>query len=252
VQGHGSGGTGNNTIRINCEIPEYIQVWWMDSTGAATASTPEDLTISFSPDDTQWTLGPLGRGAPPWDESGGGDAYYTYAQATSHSGDWPSGEQSWCPGKPATDPWAHAYFESDDQVVLYVNTNTDITMTVTPQGLLSTKDGDTLPSWFTMAGAGYDGFLMGGTFYTDGGVLLKPGTEGRYFRSDSSSVLQLGGSYTEYPDQYCFPMNGGPWTADFDAPTRGSIIWKARIFRDGMNDVAGKYRGRIDVSFAKG
>jgi len=254
VQGYNAGGNGDNTITINCTIPSYIQIWWMNSTGAATASTAGDLTIDFLSSDSRWTLAPTKRGAPPYYDSTGGDAYYTYNQAiTTYSGDWPSGEQSWCPGKDATDPWAHAYFESEDQVVLYINTNTDITMAVAPQGLLSNNDGDTLPSWLTMAGAGYGGFLMGGVSYTGGGVLLQSSTDGRYFQP-VSGVLQLSSSYayTAYSNQYCFPMNGGPWTGDFDAPTRGSIIWKARLFRNGMNDVAGTYTGTINVGFSQG
>jgi len=260
VQGTAPGinqANGSASIEIECEIPPYIQIIWQEPTQQGSVATCKaDLTIAFTDSDQEWTLGPEADGGGTPSLKG----YYHCFEAKSEpeSDDWPSGEKNWCAGKPPTDPWAHAWFESLDQAQLYINTNTNLTMTVTPQGKLNDGSGHELPSWFTMCGTGleaHDGFLWGGAPYTHGDVPTV-GRDGAYFADkggnpNSGSLTMLPSNpNTKYPSQYCFAMEGGPWIAHFDPPTRGTIVFHARIFRDGMNDVAGVYTGTIKVDFS--
>lgn len=248
------GGPRDVNITVGCNVPSFAQVLWNDTSGDAVPGD-RDLTIAFG-SSADWTLGPDADDGVGGSDGDGALGYYSLANASSHSGDWPSGEQGWCEGKKADEAWAHAWFEADDYVQVYIHTNTDISMTLTPGGLLSDGAGHTLPSWFTMAGYCLTptpgGFLLAGTTYTGGNApFAAANTDGRYLEPGAGgTVVPGGGIYGVYPDQWCFPMNSGSRFLDADAPTQGTITFHARLFRNGMNDVAGNYTGSIPVTFA--
>jgi len=152
--------------------------------------------------------------------------------------------------KASGDAWTEAFYESRDGAHLWLDTNTDILMTVTAGGDL-TSGGDTIPTWFTLAGSGLaGGFLRGGLYVNDGNI---PGDGAGGYAADDSGpddIMELG-STAFHPNQYPFPMTGaGPWTLDLDGHSKGNLKWLARCERHGMDDPAGTYLTTIDVGFA--
>jgi hypothetical protein len=242
----------DQTVTINLEVAAYAQVMWQDADGDGDV-TDEDLSIDFSDDASvveDWTLGPDADGIGGSDGDGAA-AYYGVNSASSNTGDYDDNNLEYAAGKVATDSWAEGCFKSWDQVQVYVNTNTDVEMTVTPNGQLANAAGDTLPSWFTVSGYDYGGFQLAGMTYTGGNAPnATSGTDGSYFQAVGSGGYSLTGAYTAYPNEWCFPMGDNARVLDADAPTQGTITFKAVVERNGMDDVAGSYSGTIDVDFA--
>jgi hypothetical protein len=146
--------------------------------------------------------------------------------------------------KPAMDAWAQAYYESRDGALIYMNTNTNVTMTVTPGGNL-TDGTHTLNTWYTLAAAP---FVLGGVALNDG--ILPLDGPGSYAADDAAPVgfMELGGT-AFWPNQYPFAMAGGQEVLSIPAPANGTLKWLGRVERNGLNDVAGAYAATITVGF---
>jgi len=162
------------------------------------------------------------------------------------------------PGDPkaSQDAWATGYFESYDEAFFWFQANCDVQMTVTTGGNLThTSTSEELDTWFTMSltnGTGTaDGFINGGARMSDGSIPLD-GLGTYADDSNTDTVMELfGGAF--YPGQYSFPMGSGAkvYTANFDAFAEGTILFHARVLRNGISDTAGKYTSSLNMTFAE-
>jgi hypothetical protein len=217
-----SGSPANDVITITLNIGCYTNVYWNNT---------DDENIVFN-DDTGST----------------GDWYNTtlagaYGTAT----------------KASQDPYATDYYESRDAAFFWLQSNCDVTMTVTPSGDLTHTDMvSTLPTWYTVAMTndtnctpGTDcGFINGGLRVSDGNIPTDG--QGTYAAdTDNDDTWEFGGT-PFYPNQHTFPMVDNPQTVDFTAFTEGTILFHARVLRSGISDKAGVYTATIGMTFAEG
>jgi hypothetical protein len=189
------------------------------------------------------------------------DENIVFNNATGSGGDWYNTTLTGAYGtntKASQDAYATDYYESYDAAFFWLQSNCDVTMTVTPNGDLTHTDmTSTLDTWYTVAFTnntnctpGTDcGFINGGVRVSDGNIP----TDGQGFYandSDNNDVWELGGSGF-YPNQHCFPMVDNPQTASFTAFTEGTILFHARVLRNGISDKAGTYTTTIGMTFAE-
>lgn len=162
------------------------------------------------------------------------------------------------------DPWADGYYESRDGAWLWVQTNNPLTMLIHRNGDLETVDGDTIPTYWTLAASGNwdNGFLVGGQWVNDGDIPLD-GAGG--YAGTSSPGLTPGGTIflgiqAFYPNQEAFSCETASTTDSLKlpCPTRGNLMFKARMLRtsiawgesgDLVPDQAGNYSTKLDVTF---
>jgi hypothetical protein len=220
-----SGGTNPQDITITLEIPCYTNVYWNNT---------DDQNIVFSSgvcDGTQ----------------GSGDFWRStltgaYGAAT----------------KSSRDAYAEGYFESDDAALFWLQSNCDATMTLTSNGNLANGSAE-LDTWYTVAltnntNCTYNvdcGFINGGVRQSDGQIPFD-GMGCYADDSDANNVMELfGGAF--YPNQYSFPMESGgsntTYTGGFTAFAEGTILFHARVLRNGISDVAGTYTTTLSVGF---
>jgi hypothetical protein len=182
-------------------------------------------------------------------------------QDGANAGDWWSSVLTGAygnadPGDPkaSQDAYATGYFESYDAALFWLQSNCDVTMTVTPSGDL-TSGSNTIPTWYTAAltnGTNCTwnvdcGFINGGVRAPDGIIPLDG--QGSYADDDMAGGWMLsGGAF--YPNQHSFPMTAGAFTADFTAFAEGTILFHARALRSGISDNAGTYTATIGLAFS--
>jgi hypothetical protein len=219
-------GSPSGTFDVTLEVMGYTQVQW------------QDTTIDFAFDNYTIAGGDYIR-----QPAGGVRGIYAPLDGTSAA---PGGKSS-------GDAWTDAYYESRDGAYLWLDTNTDVVMTVTSGGDL-TNGTATLATWFTLAGSGdwSNGFLRGGLWMNDGNI---PGDGAGSYAADDigpDNIMEMGGTFF-HPDQYPFPMVGagsGPWTLDLNGHSKGNLMWLGRVKRNGMDDPAGVYTTTIGVAFS--
>lgn len=166
--------------------------------------------------------------------------------------------------KASTDPFANGWYESRDAAWVWFQANADAKMQVAASGnLKNTTTAHELPTWYTIAGSGYDdGFWMGsgwqnaGNIPFDGpGVYAMPTHATPTMKFDDAA----GASYF-FPWQ--FPFTTGPdgsgttETMNLPGTTSGNILWHARVERNSdwpeTMDDAGTYTSTLTVTFALG
>lgn len=222
-----------NTVNVNLVIDLYQSVDWQT-----------DLNIDF---------GAVGGGPYDWNCS--------QLQGMAYSaGPDPGGKMY------ATDPWAgdpNGYFyESYDQVDVFVWSNGGMSMTVTPGGdMTGVATGHTLPTYFTAAGHRWNpGFMADGNVYGGAGApLTTPGTDGQYLHDGSTppavpnfgfiAGAPPGGSAWTFPNQNAFPMVGGPYSLVMTQVVSGTFTFHARVERNGINDPADTYTNTLAIAF---
>jgi hypothetical protein len=173
--------------------------------------------------------------------------------------------------KSSQDAWAEGYFESYDDAYLFFRSNADIYCKIDPDGNLK-NDGDEIDTWFTLSATGETGQgpLLDGVYKSDGGIPLDQ--EGCYASDeggdkdnccstvDEDGIMELCDGTCFYPEQYCFTMAGtgntpgdyNYWYLNLPAPCGGTLLWAARVHRQGMKDPAGAYTANIAVDFFEG
>jgi hypothetical protein len=164
---------------------------------------------------------------------------------------------------------ACGYFESSDGAIIWLQSNTDLTGSITTSGDLDDGYGNTLPTWFTILVQGFEktlhipdpqGFRLGnapGGYVADGVI---PGVGQGGYAGDGDQVGEdvagpvtpiAFGNQAVYPNQDAFQMatNNGS-TLDLDAPIGpGKMKFVARCLRDGTHDVAGPYSATMMIAF---
>ncbi len=206
------GGGASEGIDVTLDIDGYIQIIW------------QDLNIAFSGgNDWQWN-GPNVRG----------DEYF-----------WNT--------VPVDDPWTEDYYESGDAGYVYVKSNTTFHMVSDPDhNLEQTIEGHTyeLPTWFTLCACP---FILNGETLDDGVVPGSGGQHGSYAADeDADGTMELGGT-AFWGNQYCFPFEGpvDSWTLNLPGASQGTLLYHARVDRNGITDAAGSYSATLTVSFAE-
>jgi hypothetical protein len=189
-------------------------------------------------------------------------------QNGSNTGDWFRDRSGGVRGaygaatKSSQDAWADGYYESYDAAFFWLQSNCHVDWTVTPSGDL-TSSTDALPTWFTIAftnnTGGGGGFINNDTRQTCGTIPLDGA--GTYAQdSNSDGVMTLfsctddGGGNAFYPDQWPFPMTGGPYTTtahSFSPFCEGTILFHARAERSALQDDAGTYTATINMAFSE-
>jgi hypothetical protein len=184
-------------------------------------------------------------------------------QNGSNTGDWYSAVLTGAylaATKASQDAWATGYYESYDDANFWFQANCDVQMTITTGGDLKNSSApDTLDTWFTVAlsnntGCTYNvdcGFIDGGARQSDG-IIPLDGMGTYADDANTDTVMELfGGAF--YPVQYSFPMGsvGTTYTANFDAFAEGTILFHARVLRNGISDAAGEYTTSLDMTFAE-
>jgi hypothetical protein len=219
-----SGDDNGGKIDVTLDIAEYAQVVWGQT---------QDMKIEFGSPDWYWD-GPNVQGS-------------AYKLAPDTATNW------WL--KVANDPWAGdlangsnpdgTYYESGQQADIYVKANSNIDMTVTDNGPL-TSGSNTIDTWFTLCAAAPGGALIGGIIRNNS--TGQPGDPGTYF-DESGASLVPGGAY---PTQDAIPLDGvsNSWNVDLDAPLLCTLTFHVRCHRQGLNDAAGNYTTTIGVGFA--
>jgi len=213
------GGDQDEAITISLTISEYVQVDWQDTEIHFVGDVLEPDFWSTQLRGLAYSLCPDSDGKYPMD--------------------------AW-----AGDPWyGPIYYESFDGALIYINSNSNIWMTVTPSGDLDSGD-DTIPLYFTMAGTLYgDGFLLGDTWCNDGNIPLDGPGSYAADEAPADGFIELGGT-AFFPNQYPFPCAGSPiYTLNMDAQTQGTLKFLARIERNGLEDQPGTYTATLNVAF---
>jgi hypothetical protein len=216
-------GDSDEDITVNCNIDTYVQVIW-----------DTDMTIDFSSAN-----------------DGTGDWWNDTAVEGSAYSALPGGPDE---VKASTDAWAGyddgVWYESRDDVHIYVHSNTSIDMNITDNGGL--KDGDdTIPTWFTLGAFGDSGSALIGDIPYSGSPALPGGPNTGTFLHDATSRT-LGWGVREYPNQDAMPLNGGAaYKATFPPETDATLTFHARIHRNGLSDSAGNYSTTIPVQIIK-
>ncbi len=225
IQGGGGGTTEVMTVELT--VAGYTQVIWQDS------------SIDFASDVYDAGTGDYIRHK----DDGLTGQYVTLGSDPRDGMDKASG-----------DAWTDHYYESRDGAWLWLDTNTDVTMTVVSGGNL-TNGSHEIPTWFTLAGSGdwFTGFLLGNAWQNDGNI---PGDGAGSYAADvdggsPDGVMELGGT-PFWPVQYSFPMAGAitTWTLSLPGHSKGNLKFLGRIKREGMNDPAGTYTSTLTVTFS--
>jgi hypothetical protein len=190
--------------------------------------------------------------------------FSSLVQNGSNAGDW------WTAGpvrsgygnatKSSQDAFATGFFESYDTAFFWLQSNCNVDMTVTDTGDLS-NGSSTLPTWYTIAltnnTGGGGGFIDNGTRYTCGAI---PGDgQGTYAQdSNGDNTMTLfacvddGGFVSAfYPTQWPFPMGAGLAPKGlFTGFAEGTVLFHARVERNGLADAAGTYTSSLNLAFS--
>jgi hypothetical protein len=164
---------------------------------------------------------------------------------------------------------ACGYFESSDGAAIWMQSNADLTGSITTSGDLDDGYGNTLPTWFTILVQGFEkslhipdpeGFRLGnapGGYVADGVI---PGVGQGGYGGDGDLIGEdvtgpvtpfSFGNQAVYPNQDAFQMatNNGS-TFDLDAPIGpGKMKFVGRCLRNGTHDVAGPYSATMMITF---
>ncbi len=215
-------------VEIFLTIPCYTNVWWNDPGRDDTGWDGNDHTITFN------TIQNGQTGGDWWSDTLEGNAYGV-------DPDDP---------KASTDAYAEGYFESFDAAFLWLQSNCAVDLTITGGGNLASA-GNELDTWFTMALTnnenGTGGFINGGASQSCCDIPLDgPGC----FAWDSGGgTLDLFNPAHCHPNQDAIPMTG-TYTASFSAFAEGTILFHARVLRNGISDPAGVYDTDMDLAWA--
>lgn len=208
-------GTNPQNVQINLQIGCYTQVYW---------NGPQDQVIDFG--QTDWAS-PVLVGQ--------------YTGSNDSEGAWATG-----------------YFESTDTAYFWLDSNCNCNMSLTSAGnLKGVATNHMLPTWFTMCLTNNTG---GGGGFIDGGVRqaceqIPMDGIGCYAEdvNPTDGLIELFpniGGPARFPNQYPFPMAGaGVWTAGFLGHAQGTILFHARVLRNGMADPADLYTTNLAVFF---
>jgi len=212
-------GAASGDILWNLTVPGYIQINW------------QEQNIAFLEDGSDWYADQLEGVAydPIAGEGDGQQAMWAWA-----GDDWYAGAT----GK---------FYETAQGGQINLHSNCALTMTVTPQGLLTGDvHGETLPSWYTAA--------LGTDFILDDVVLdgtLGTGGNGQYLFDLSPGLFghDEDGGGQNYPTQHPFPFDDGARSLSMDPEIQGTVKFLGRVHRHGMADRADDYKTKLEVAF---
>jgi hypothetical protein len=163
--------------------------------------------------------------------------------------------------KASQDAFATGFFESYDTAYFWLQSNCNVDMTVTDAGDLS-NGSSTLPTWYTIALTNNNyaiptGFLDNGVGQSCGSIPLGggPGTYAQDSFGDNSMTLFActddHGASAFYPNQWPFPMGAGLAPKGlFTGFAEGTVLFHARVERNGLADAAGTYTSSLNLAFS--
>lgn len=231
--------TNPQAITISLSIPAYLNIWWNIPGVSGLGRDGDDMAITFN---NLVGTDPLNGWAADWHHNILRDPAAGYDHAYSKS---------------SQDAFAVGYFESYDPACFWVKSNTNCFMTLTSFGNLNAPTANVpIPTWYTVAltnGTGTaNGFINAGSRFASGTV---PGDGPGVYAADdvADHVMELWTGQAFYPNQFCFPMADlNPYYGNFQQYCAGTILFHARILRDGLNNCAGQYTTHLEVLWTEG